>query len=67
MWYAIVGILGFILGFFAASITVLAAFYSGTFFVNETNPDKDVYRIEFDNLSNVAKERWLLFKVDRDS
>lgn len=67
MLYILIGIAGIVIGILIGTALVLASCYSGTFFVNETNPEKDIYRLDFDNLNEVAKKDWILFKVKHDS
>ena len=38
---------------------------AGTIRVDWTDPEKDIYRIELDNLGLLEKRRWILLKVDR--
>lgn len=56
-------LLWFVVGVFIGSII----FYdrsSGTLRIDHRNPEKDVYRIEIDNLDNLAKKRRVVLKVD---
>lgn len=67
MLYVIVGVGALLLGMFLGLIFVLGTTYSGTFVINETNPDKDIYRIEFDKLSDVHDKTFVMFRVKKDS
>ena len=37
---------------------------SGTLKIDHSNPDKDVYRMEFNNLDNLSKKKHVVLKVD---
>lgn len=67
MLYVIIGVGALLLGMFLGLILVLGTTFSGTFVINETNPDKDIYRIEFDKLSDVHDKRFVMFRVKKDS
>lgn len=54
----------FAVGVFIGSIIHYAFGSSGTLRIDHRNPEKDVYRIEIDNLDNLAKKRRVVLKVD---
>ena len=37
---------------------------TGTLKIDQSNPEKDVYRLEIDNLDTVAKKKHIYLKVD---
>ena len=39
----------------------------GVLRIDSSNPKKDVYRIEFDNLENLSKRKYIMLKVDANA
>lgn len=39
-------------------------FTAGTLKINRTNPDKDVYRFEIDNLDKISNKKRIVLKID---
>ena len=37
---------------------------TGTLKIDQSNPEKDIYRLEIDNLDTVAKKKYIYLKVD---
>lgn len=53
-------------------IIILIIFYrthslSGTLRIDHSNPDKDVYRIELDDLDNLSKKKRIVLQVDNNA
>lgn len=53
---------------------VVAAIYhrvvkttSGTLRIDHSNPEKDVYRFETDNLDNLSKKKHVVLKIDNSA
>ena len=61
MEYAIGCIIGFILSW----IFVRFRFQNGKFEVNETNADKDVYKLIINDFDKLHKRRYLLVRITR--
>lgn len=40
---------------------------SGTLKIDHSNPEKDIYRMEFDDLDSLSKKKRILFKVDNNA
>ena len=58
-------IIGFALGgLVMAVIFGIQDIPSGTLKIDHSNPDKDIYRMEFDNLDNLSKKKHVILKVD---
>lgn len=56
-------IFGIIIGMLLAALIVLRL-PSGTIKIDTSNPYKDLYRLDFDNLDILPKSKYLLLKVD---
>ena len=62
--------LWFAIGVFIGSITTSIIFYarsSGTLKIDRTNPEKDVYRFEIDDLDSLHKKKRIVLKIDNDA
>ena len=40
---------------------------SGTIRIDHSNPEKDVYRLEVDDLESMDKKRTIVFKIDHNA
>lgn len=54
--------IGIVIGFMVALLYLKAS--SGTLKIDQTNPEKDVYLLELDDLDNIAKKKRIILKVD---
>ena len=68
--FSIVGLLvgllvGYILGIIISWIFVKARFKNGEFQVNETDADKDVYKLIINDFDKLHKRRYLLVRITR--
>lgn len=63
-----IAILVFALGFCAGMLVNELLLYlkksSGTLQIDRTNPNKDVYRLAFNELDNLPKKKFVILKVD---
>ena len=59
-------VLAFVLAIIAnVLINVLFFGYTkGTLRIDHSNPEKDIYRIEFDNLDDLSKSKKVILKID---
>ena len=58
-------LIGCIIGFILSWIFMRFRFQNGKFEVNETNADKDVYKLIIDNFDKLHKRRYLLIRITR--
>lgn len=58
-------IIGCVIGFLLSWIFTLKRFGNGTFEVNETNADKDVYRLVINNFDKLHKRKYMLIRITR--
>lgn len=56
-------VLVFLLGV-VLTLVVVHTFHSGTIRIDRTNPAKDVYRLEIDNLDSLSRKKFVTLKVD---
>ena len=60
-------VLNFILVFFLGvviTLVVISRLSAGIIKIDRTNPDKDVYRLEIDDLDKLAKKKYILLRVN---
>ena len=55
---------GLFVGSLVTSIIYLVKQASGTLRIDHSNPEKDVYRIEIDDLDVLSKKKQVVLKVD---
>lgn len=66
MWYWwFIG--GFFLGLLIESVIIRIKKKDGTLRIDTTNPEKDIYRLEIDNLDVIPKKKQLVLRVDSNS
>ena len=58
-------IIGCIVGFILSWIFVKFRFQNGNFQVNETDADKDVYKLIINDFDKLHKRRYLLVRITR--
>ena len=58
-------IIGCIIGFILSWIFVKLRFQNGNFQVNETDADKDVYKLIINDFNKLHKRRYLLVRITR--
>lgn len=61
MLYAVCFVLGFILSW----ILTLIRFKNGAFQINETDANKDVYKMVIDDFNKLHRRRYLLVRITR--
>lgn len=61
MLYAVCFVLGFILSW----IFILIRFKNGAFQINETDANKDVYKMVIDDFNKLHRRRYLLVRITR--
>lgn len=64
MLYIICGLVGTLIGSIISNIIFYALSGSGTLRIDHSDPEKDVYRIEIDDLDNLSKHKRVILKVD---
>jgi hypothetical protein len=52
-------------GFILSHIVYLNIYKNGTFDINTTDPEKDIYRLNIDNFDKLERRRFLLLKIDK--
>ena len=60
-------VLNFILVFFLGvmiTLVVISRLSAGIIKIDRTNPDKDVYRLEIDDLDKLTKKKYILLRVN---
>lgn len=55
----------FILGFVVSWIFTLIRFKNGAFQINETDANKDVYKMVIDDFNKLHRRRYLLVRITR--
>ena len=58
-------VIGCIIGFILSWIFIRFRFQNGKFEVNETNADKDVYKLIINDFNKLHKRRYLLVRITR--
>ena len=58
-------VIGFILGIILSLVFVKIRFQNGNFQVNETDADKDVYKLIINDFDKLHKRRYLLVRITR--
>ena len=61
MLYAVCFVLGFVLSW----ICTLVRFKNGAFQINETDANKDVYKMVIDDFNKLHRRRYLLVRITR--
>lgn len=56
-------LVGIIIGILIALLTVLLS-TSGTLRIDRSNPEKDLYRFDIDNLDELSRRKRIVLKVD---
>lgn len=63
--------LTFILGLIVGSLIVLIFYHriaaSGELLIDHTDPEKDIYRINVNNLDDLSKKKRVILKVDNNA
>lgn len=62
--YLLWSIVGILIGCIINILICRAHSSSGTLRIDHTNPEKDVYRIEIDDLDKLSKKKRIILKVD---
>ena len=60
-------IIGVMLGSIITNIIFYALPASGKLRIDHSNPDKDVYRIEFRDLDKLTKKKCVILKIDNNA
>lgn len=58
-------IIGLTLGIFVVWAYIKRRFSNGCFRINETNPDKDVYKMIVNDFNKLHKRKYLLLRITR--
>lgn len=64
MIYFLTLLVGLFIGSLITNIVYLAKRASGTLKIDHANPEKDIYRIEIDDLDKLSKKDRIILKVD---
>lgn len=62
----IIGVCCFMLGVFVTCLVVVT-WKAGTLKIDMRNHEKDIVRMEFNNIDLMYKRKYILFEVDRDA
>ena len=62
--YLLWSVVGILIGSIISILICHAHSSSGTLRIDHTNPEKDVYRIEIDDLDKLSKKKRIILKVD---
>lgn len=65
--YFIISGISAIIGSIVVNIYHYMRTSSGTLRIDHSNPDKDVYRIELDDLDNLSKKKRIVLQVDNNA
>ena len=63
-WYCFATVGGMLFGMIATALYFRMKFTSGTLRIDHSNPAKDVYRFEIDDLDKLNKKRKIVLKID---
>ena len=63
----VVFIVGILIGMVIATIIYNVCKTAGVLKIDRTNSDKDIYRIEIDDLSRLDHESRIILKIDHDA
>lgn len=63
----VIFIVGILVGMVIAVIIYTACKTAGVLKIDHTNPDKDIYRIEIDDLSKLDHKSRIILKIDHDA
>ena len=67
LWFVIGIIVGVtVTGVFSAILVKVRTSY-GTLKIDHSNPEKDVYRFEIDDIENLHKKKFIVLKIDNDA
>lgn len=64
MMYLLWSAVGVFIGSIVSNIIFYVISSSGTLRIDHTNPEKDVYRIEIDDLDKLSRKKRVVLKVD---
>ena len=65
--YLIISGIGAIIGSIVANIYHYMHTSAGTLRIDHSNPDKDVYRIELDDIDNLSKKKRIVLQIDNNA
>ena len=51
-------------GIFLGVVATYFAIYDGVIRIDQTNPEKDIYRLDIDDIDKLSKKKRILLKVD---
>lgn len=61
-------VIGIIVGGFVSSVFMLFRYVTyGTLLIDRSNPEKDIYRIEFDRIDNMSRKKRLVLKINSNA
>lgn len=63
-WYCFAAVGGILFGMITTTLYFRMKSTSGTLRIDHSNPAKDVYRFEIDNLDKLNKKRKIVLKID---
>lgn len=67
MWYFLCFAIGISVGGICAWIVHHARSSSGTLRIDHSNPEKDIYRFEVDDIDNLSRKKRIILKVDNNA
>lgn len=59
--------IGLVFGFITAILFICLKCRSGTLKIDHSNPEKDLYRFEIDEIEDLSKKRVLILKIDNNA
>lgn len=67
MWFYFIS--GLMIGVLLAAIVYITVIHGceGTLRIDHSNPEKDIYRFEVDNLDDLSKKKHIVLKVDNNA
>lgn len=63
LWLIIALLVGMILGVIATYLSV----YDGVIRIDRSNPEKDIYRIDIEDIDKLSNQKWIFLKVDSNA
>lgn len=65
--YGLIFLLGAIVGAAVAGVVLLTRTVLGNFRIDKSDPEKDVYRLDIDNLDVLSEKKYVLLKIDSNA
>lgn len=59
--------IGIVIGILGATIASAVSGASGVLRIDHSNPEKDIYRFEIDNIEKLSKKKAIVLKIDNQA